>query len=68
MVLERTADEIIIRLPNTVDWDDLDTLLNLLRYRENVSKSQATQDDIDKLTSEINKNWWAENQHRFIKP
>jgi hypothetical protein len=68
MVLERTADEIIIRLPNTVDWDDLDKLLNFIKYKEIVSKSQATQAQIDEIASDMNKGWWDENKDRFLKP
>ncbi len=68
MVLERTDKEIVIRLPNGIDWGDLESILKYIRYREIVSKSEATQEDIDRFASEMNKNWWAENQHRFLKP
>jgi len=68
MVFERTDNEIIIRLPNGIDWGDLESILKYIRYRELVSKSQATQEDIDRVASEMNKSWWTENQHRFLKP
>ncbi len=68
MVLERTEKEIIIRLPNNIDWSDLESILKYIRYREIEPATQVKQGDIDRLASEINKNWWAENQHRFLKP
>lgn len=67
MVIERTDNEIIIRLPNGIDWGDLESMLKYIRYRERVFKSQATQEDIDRLASDVNKQWWAENKHRFLK-
>lgn len=68
MVVERTEKEIIIRLSSGIDWGDLESILKYIRYREVVSKSKATQEQIDQITSEMNKSWWAENQNRFLKP
>jgi hypothetical protein len=67
MVLERTDTEIVIRLPKGIDWGDLESILKYIRYREIVSKSEATQEDIDQIATEMNTSWWAENQHRFLK-
>ena len=67
MVLERTENEVIIRLPKSVNWEDLELMLKFIRYREKVTKSKAKQEDIDRLASEINKKWWEENKHRFLK-
>lgn len=68
MVLERTANEVIIRLPSNINWEELELMLKFIRYRERVSKSRAKQEDIDRLASDVNKQWWAENKHRFVKP
>ncbi len=67
MVLERTANEVIIRLPGNINWEDLELMIRFIKYRENISKSKATQEDIDKLAREVNKQWWEENKHRFPK-
>jgi hypothetical protein len=67
MVLEKTDKEIIIRLPSATEWGDLEAILKYIRYREIVSKSQATQDQIDQIASEMNKSWWEANKHRFLK-
>ena len=66
MVLERTSSEVILRLPGSIDWEALELMIRFIKYRETVAKSMATQAEIDQLASEINKNWWAENQHRFL--
>lgn len=66
MVLERTATEVIIRLPANINWEDLELMLRFIRYRENVAKSEAKQEDIDQLAREVNKQWWEENKHRFL--
>lgn len=67
MVLERTANEVIIRLPANIKWEDLELMIRFIKYRENISKSKAKQEDIDKLAREVNKQWWEENKHRFLK-
>lgn len=67
MVIERTKDEVVIRLPSYLDVDELQNLLNYLTYREATDKSVARQDDVDKLAKEVKKGWWKKNKRRFIK-
>ena len=67
MTIERTKDEVIIRLPAYVDTDGLERLINLLSYKEATAKSQATQADVDKLAEEVKKGWWAKNGGKYIK-
>jgi hypothetical protein len=38
MKIERTKNEIIFRLPNSVDMDDLQDLTDLFEYKEIVKK------------------------------
>lgn len=67
MVIERNSNEVIVRLSNNIPWEDLQLMLNFIKYREKVATSRANQEDIDAIASEINKNWWAENKHRFLQ-
>jgi len=53
MVIERTKDEVIIRLPAYVDTEGLQRLINLLYYKEATAKSEATQADVDELAKEV---------------
>ncbi len=67
MVIERTKKEVIIRLPSYIDTEGLQNLINYLIYKEATDKSQAKQDDVDKLAKEIKKGRWSKNRRRFIK-
>lgn len=60
MTIERTEDEIIIRLPATFDIDELQRMIDLLEYKSIVSKSKATQEQIDELAREAKRNLWEE--------
>jgi hypothetical protein len=67
MIIERNKKEVIIRLPASVDTEDLQDFVDYARYKELTSKSTATQKDIDKLAAQVNKDWWTENRKRFVK-
>jgi hypothetical protein len=67
MIIQRTAKEIIIRLPASINTEDLQDLLNYTRYKELTAKIKITQDEVDKLAAELNKDWWTENRNKFIK-
>lgn len=65
MLIERTSNEVIIRLPSYVDTEGLQRLIDYLSYKEATSK--AKQSDVDKLAKEVKKGWWKKNRNRFIK-
>ena len=67
MLIERTDKEVIIRLPVSVDTDDLQDFVNYARYKEITSKFKVSQKKVDKLAKEIKKGWWAKNRSKFIK-
>lgn len=67
MQIERTKKEVIIRLPATVDTEDLQDFLDYARYKELTSKFSVAQSQVDKLADQINKSWWTKNRKRFIK-
>ena len=67
MKIERTSNEVIIRLPSYVDTDGLQRLVDYLTYKEATAKSKAKQSDVDALAKEVKAGWWAENRSRFIK-
>jgi len=66
MQIERTADEIVIRLPAWVRIEGIENLMDYLIYSEATSKSKATQDDIDAMAKEVKKGWWERNRDRLI--
>ncbi|MBM3436008.1 MAG: hypothetical protein FJY07_07330 [Bacteroidetes bacterium] len=66
MVIERTKEEVIIRLPANVDTGDLQALLNYLRYMEITSGSKASQKDVDDLIRAVKKGRWSKNRNKLI--
>jgi len=58
MILERTKNEILVRLPSNVDLSELQDMLDYLRYRELTANSKAKQADVDKLAKEVNASVW----------
>ncbi|HUN03356.1 MAG TPA: hypothetical protein PLS00_10905, partial [Niabella sp.] len=54
MLIERTSNEVIIRLPASVDIIGLQRLIDYLTYKEATSNSKATQEQVNKLSKELN--------------
>lgn len=54
MKVERSEKEILVRLSPQTNTSDLQDMLDFLKYKEIVSKSDAKQSDIDKLAKKIN--------------
>jgi hypothetical protein len=67
MLVERTNKEVIIRLPSSVDTEDLQDFLNYARYKELTSNFKTDQKEVDKIAREINAKWWAKNKNKLIK-
>jgi len=59
MILERTKNEILVRLPANVDLTELQNMLDYLRYKELTAKSTAKQSDVDELSKVVNKSLWT---------
>jgi hypothetical protein len=59
MILERTKDEILVRLPANLDVTELQNMLDYFDYKEKTTKSKATQKDIEELSETVNKNIWT---------
>ena len=67
MIIERTSNQIVIRVSQKIDSFGFQRIMDYLDYLEITSKSKATQDDADRLADELNENWWSKNRKRFIK-
>lgn len=67
MVIERTEDEIILRLPSYIDIKEIQRFMDFVSQQELTSKSKATDEEILALSKEIKKGWWSKNRSRFIK-
>lgn len=58
MKVERTKDEIVIRLPSNTDISELQDMLDYLKYRELTANSKAKQAGVDELANEVNSAMW----------
>ena len=58
MIIERTANVIIFRLPNNTPLDELQDLADFFQYQEITKKSKAKQKDVDDLVKSIKKGRW----------
>ena len=68
MVVERTnKNKLTITVSSSIDTYGLQHLIDYVKYLEAISKSEAKQEDADKLADEVNASWWAKNKKRFIK-
>lgn len=67
MIIERTNNEIILRLPSNIDTIGFQRIISYLKYKEATVNSQAEENDVNNLANESKTNWWFENKNRFIK-
>ena len=63
--VERTKDEILIKLAPDTDMADVQQVLNYFNYVELVGNSEATQEEIDELAKDSKKGWWEANKDRL---
>lgn len=59
MKLERSQDEIIIKLPANIDPNELQNLIDYIEYQEHTAKTKAKQEDIDELAAQVNQSIWS---------
>jgi hypothetical protein len=55
MVIQRTKGEIIIRIPSSALLEDVEQLVDYLRYAEIASRSKAKSADLNKLVASVKK-------------
>lgn len=67
MTIERTNDELILRLPIEIGTLSLDNITKYLKYVESNSGSNFDEEKINEIASESKQRWWEENKHKFIK-
>lgn len=66
MVVERTATEVIIRLPASVGTEELQEFLDYMRYKELTAGFAVAPADADALAREAKQGWWAANRERLL--
>jgi len=57
MKITNTKDELLISIPKgLMDISEIQRFIDLIRYKTIISKSQATEEQIEEVTNEINEN------------
>jgi hypothetical protein len=67
MIVEKTKNQILIKISSKVDAFGFQRIMDYLEYLEITSKSKAKQSDADKLADELNQSWWEKNKDNFIQ-
>jgi hypothetical protein len=67
MVVERTHEEVVIRVPASVGFENIQRMVDWLNYKEATAHSQAKQEDVNKIARDSKKGWWNANRSRFIQ-
>ena len=65
MIIERTASELVIRLPFTADLERMQDVIDYLRYKELTADYSVAQSEVDHLAQVVNRKWWEQNQSKF---
>lgn len=67
MVIERTENELILKLPNDIGTYYLDKITKYLKYVESNSEGEFDEEMINQIANESKNRWWQENQHKLLK-
>ena len=67
MTIERTANEVIVRLSPSLDVEELQRILNYLVYKEATADSLAVQEDVDTLVADVKKGRWQRSRKSVSK-
>ena len=66
MTIVKENNEIVVRIPENINAQLLEGILDYLKAKSILSKSKATQQNADQLSNEIEKDWWKKNKKRLI--
>jgi hypothetical protein len=66
MLVERTDKQITIKISADVDSFSIQRLIDYAKYLEATSQSKVKQLEVDKLSDELNNDWWEKNRNRFV--
>ena len=67
MIVETIKNETLIRIPSSIDYRIVQSVIDYFRIVEILMKNQGTEADALQLSNEVDNNWWKKNKKRFIK-
>jgi hypothetical protein len=65
MIIERTTNEFVIRFPFTTNSEQMQDIIDYLRFKELTANYNVAQSEVDRLAKDINRKWWEQNQSKF---
>jgi hypothetical protein len=67
MVVERTNEGILIKGNGPINMKVVQRLIDYYQVTEITARAKGTEQEAAALADEVDKKWWAENKHRFLK-
>ncbi|WP_184550521.1 hypothetical protein [Mucilaginibacter sp. FT3.2] len=67
MTIEQTDQGILIKTTAPVNMKAVQKIIDYFSVMEIVSRNQGTEEQAGELSNEVDKKWWQENKHRFLK-
>jgi len=67
ILIKREPDKFILEVPYSENNEILERIIDYLEGYLILSKSKATEKDIDDISEEINRSWWEKNK-KFKAP
>lgn len=65
VIVERKDSEIIVRLPDTLGVEFVQALIDRMRFFEVLSRSKATDTDIEELSNMTKRGWSSDAKARL---
>jgi hypothetical protein len=67
MVIERINGELVVKIPGKISPSAIQEILDYLEAMSLIRNSRASEKEIAKLSKNLNREWWENNKHRFVK-
>ena len=67
MIVETIKNETLIRIPSSIDFKIVQSVIDYFRIVEILMKNKGTEANAMQLSQEVDNNWWETNKKHFIK-
>jgi len=67
MIIERRNGELVVKIPDRISPSAIQEILDYLEAMSLIRKSRASEKEIDRLSENLNREWWKNNKRRFVR-
>ena len=67
MIITRDNDNIIIKASQSINMAAVQQLIDYINVLEIASQKKGSEEEATALAEEVDKKWWMDNKHRFLK-